>query len=109
MPTIGVVGLGLMGASFALALKKARPELTIFGFDRDAATALKAMDRGIASAAGTDLDVIQLADVVGVAGPIRALQAVVMSLLTPLAGQVLTPVPGQNEHALGEALCPRLY
>src|SRR5260370_1271179 len=39
MPTIGVVGLGLMGASFALALKKARPELTIVGFDRDVATA----------------------------------------------------------------------
>src|SRR5260370_4012615 len=92
MPTIGVVGLGLMGASFALAVRKARPELTIVGFDRDAATALKAMDRGIASAAGTDLDVIQLADVVVVAVPILAMQAVFMSLRTHVPGKGVTHV-----------------
>src|SRR5229473_3001662 len=92
MPTIGVVGLGLMGASFALAVKKARPELTIVGVDRDAATALKAMDRGIASAAGTDLDVIEMADVVVVAVPILAMQDVFMSLRTHAAGKVVTDV-----------------
>jgi prephenate dehydrogenase len=92
MPTIGVVGLGLMGASFALAVKKARPELTIVGCDRDAATALKAMDRGIASAAGTDLDVLDMADVVVVAVPILAMQDVFMSLRAHAAGKVVTDV-----------------
>ncbi len=92
MPTIGVVGLGLMGASFALAVKKARPELTIVGVDRDAATALKAMDRGIASASGTDMDVIEMADVVVVAVPILAMQDVFMSLRTHAAGKVVTDV-----------------
>src|SRR5713226_9301037 len=92
MPTIGVVGLGLMGASFALAVKKARPELTIVGFDRDAATALKAIDRGIASAAGTNLDVLDMADVVVVAVPILAMQDVFMSLRTHAAGKVVTDV-----------------
>src|ERR1700687_320263 len=92
MPTIGVVGLGLMGASFALALKKARPELTIVGFDRDAATALKAMDRGIASAAGTDLDAIDMADAIVVAVPILAMQEVFKGLRTHVAGKVVTDV-----------------
>src|SRR5260370_8675553 len=92
MATRGGVGLGLMGASFALAVKKARPELTIVGFDRDAATALKAMDRGIASAAGTDLDVLDMADVVVVAVPILAMQDVFMSLRTHAAGKVVTDV-----------------
>src|SRR5712692_6658438 len=92
MPTIGMVGLGLMGASFALALKKARPELTIVGFDRDAATALKAMDRGIASAAGTDLDVVDMADVIVVAVPILAMQDVFTRLRTHVAGKVVTDV-----------------
>ena len=92
MPTIGVVGLGLMGASFALAVKKARPEITIVGVDRDAATALKAMDRGIASASGTDMDVIEMADVVVVAVPILAMQDVFMSLRTHAAGKVVTDV-----------------
>src|SRR5260370_10433868 len=81
-----------MGASFALALKKARPELTIVGFDRDAATALKAMDRGIASAAGTDLDVVDMADVVVVAGPILAMEDVFKSLRTHVAGKGVTDV-----------------
>src|SRR2546428_913777 len=70
MPTIGVVGLGLMGASFAMAVKKARPEMTIVGFDHDAATVRKAMDRGIASVAGSDLGAIDMADAVVVAVPI---------------------------------------
>jgi prephenate dehydrogenase len=92
MPTIGVVGLGLMGASFALAVKKARPELTVVGFDRDSATALKALDRGIASAAGTDLDVIDMADVVVVAVPILAMKDVFTSLRPHVAGKVVTDV-----------------
>ena len=90
MPTIGVVGLGLMGSSFALALKQARPELTIVGFDRDAATARKAMDRGIATGAGTDLGIIDMADVVVVAVPILAMQEVFASLRTHVAGKVVT-------------------
>src|SRR5260370_24250709 len=96
MATRGGVGLGLMGASFALAVKKARPELTIVGFDRDAATALKAMDRGIASAAGTDLDVLDMADVVVVAVPILAMQDVFMSLRTHAAGKVVTDVASRK-------------
>jgi prephenate dehydrogenase len=92
MPTIGVVGLGLMGASFALAVKKARPELTIVGLDRDTATALKAMDRGIVSAAGTDFDVLDLADVVVVAVPILAMQDVFANLGSHVAGKVVTDV-----------------
>src|SRR5947209_11570055 len=90
MPTVGVVGLGLMGASFAMALKKARPEMTIVGFDRDPATARKAMDRGIASAADTNLDVIDMADVVVVAVPILAMREVFMSLRPHVEGKVVT-------------------
>src|SRR5260370_40393680 len=90
MPTIGVVGLGLMGASFAMALKKARPELTIVGFDHDGAVARKAMARGIASAASTDLGVIDMADVVVVAVPILAMRDVLAGLRGHVEGKVVT-------------------
>jgi len=90
MPTLGVVGLGLMGSSFAMAVKKARPDDTILGFDHDASTARKAMDRGIATAAGTDLDVIDMADVVVVAVPILAMPDVLMSLRSHVAGKIVT-------------------
>src|SRR5260370_20023146 len=92
MATRGGVGLGLMGASFALAVKKARPELTIVGLDRDTATALKAMDRGIVSAGGTDCDVLDMADVVVLAVPILAMQDVFASLGPHVVGKVVTDV-----------------
>src|SRR5260370_35212820 len=98
MPTIGVVGLGLMGASFALALKKARPELTIVGFDRDAATALKAMDRGIASAAGTDLDGVDMADEVVGAVPLLYSAAGLQGLRKHARGKVGTHL-GSHQRA----------
>jgi prephenate dehydrogenase len=90
--TIGVVGLGLIGSSFAMALKKARPELTIVGFDIDAATARKAMDRGIASVAGSDLGVIDMADVVVVAVPLLVMRDLFASLRTHIAGRTVTDV-----------------
>lgn len=90
MPTVGVAGLGLMGSSFALAVKKARPDVTIVGFDRDAATVRKAMDRGIASAANTELGVIDLADIVVVAVPILAMRDVLMDLRQHIAGKIVT-------------------
>src|SRR5207245_8129656 len=79
-----------MGASFALAVKRARPEMTIVGFDRDPAAARKAMDRNIASAADTNLAVIEMADVVVVAVPILAMREVFTSLRPHVDGKVVT-------------------
>lgn len=90
MSTVGVVGLGLMGASFARALKKARPEITVLGSDRDRATVRKALDRGFVSGAGIDLDVVDMADVVFVAVPILALRDVFASLKARVEGKVVT-------------------
>ena len=90
MPTVGVVGLGLMGSSFAMALRRTHPELTIVGYDHDPSTARKAMDRNIASAADTNLAVIDIADVVVVSVPILAMRDVFASLRTRVAGKVVT-------------------
>ncbi|HYR48300.1 MAG TPA: prephenate dehydrogenase/arogenate dehydrogenase family protein [Candidatus Polarisedimenticolia bacterium] len=90
MATIGVVGLGLMGSSFALALKKAQPEVTIVGSDYSAATVRKAMDRGVVTAAGTDLGAIEMADVVVIAVPILAMRDVLDSMRGYVQGKVVT-------------------
>lgn len=106
MATIGIVGLGLMGSSFALALASARPESTIVGFDRDAGTVRKAMDRGVASVAGTDLDVIDMADVVVVALPILAMRDVLGSLRSHVTGKVVTDMASTKSSVMewaGEA------
>jgi len=59
---LGVVGLGLMGASFAVALHRARPEIEIVGADSDPATVATALERGIIRSPGVEgSDVIMLA------------------------------------------------
>ena len=94
---VAVVGLGLMGASFALALKKARPDLRLLGVDRDPGTLHKAVDRGIVAAASDDLSLARAATVVVVAVPMAGMREVLGGLaghrgvITDMAG-VKVPV-----------------
>ena len=100
MATIAVVGLGLMGASFAMAVKKAQPDLTIVGFDTDAGTVHKAMVRDITSVADSDLGVVDMADVVVVAVPILAMREVFTSLGPHVEGKVVTDVASTKAKVL---------
>ncbi len=72
---IGIIGLGLMGASLALALRAARPELEVVGADRDEATMRRALARGMVTP-GDPRD----ADVVVLAAPIPALPEILAGL-----------------------------
>ena len=90
MPTVAVVGLGLMGASFALALKKARPDTVVVGVDRDPAVVRKAIDRGIVETASTECTPAGFADVVVVAAPIGSLREVFAQVAAAAPGRVVT-------------------
>jgi len=90
MTTVAVVGLGLMGSSFALALKEARPEIVIVGSDTDSRTLRKALDRGIVASASADTSVAGMADVVVIGAPIRAMRDVFAQLAGRTDGKVVT-------------------
>lgn len=90
MATVAVVGLGLMGSSFALALKKARPETVVVGTDKNPLVVRKALDRGVVATANTDLTPVELADAVVVAAPINALREVFAQLALKAAGVPVT-------------------
>jgi prephenate dehydrogenase len=45
-PKVTIVGLGLIGSSLGLALRKAQPDFKIVGHDKDSALARKAHDQG---------------------------------------------------------------
>jgi prephenate dehydrogenase len=93
---VGIVGLGLMGASFALALRAARPELELVGGDIDENTMRLAVGRGLVSA--TDP---READVLVLAAPIPALP----EILTSLAGTaaVVTDMASTKVRVMGWA------
>ena len=91
MPTVAVVGLGLMGASFALALKKARPEIVLVGNDPNPLVVRKALEREIVSTADTDPAVVAMADdLVVVGAPINALREVFAKLAVVAEGRLVT-------------------
>src|SRR6516165_5035605 len=90
MPTVGIVGLGLMGSSFAYALKKARPEVVLVGSDRNPVVVRKALAREIVSTADADPEVLTMADVVFAAAPINALRSVFAEIAVVAEGKPVT-------------------
>jgi prephenate dehydrogenase len=90
MTTIAVVGLGLMGSSFALALKEARPDTVVVGSDTDPSTLRKALDRGIIASASGDTSVAEMAEVVVIGAPIRSMRVVFAQLADRTQGRVVT-------------------
>ncbi|HXN55522.1 MAG TPA: prephenate dehydrogenase/arogenate dehydrogenase family protein, partial [Myxococcales bacterium] len=95
---IGIVGLGLIGGSLALALRRARPRWTLLGVDKDPATRAQALAAAAVHEA-TELAEASLSrcDAVVLAVPAPAL----VELIPVLAGRmregaVLTDVGGSK-------------
>ncbi len=88
--TVAVVGLGLMGSSFALALKKARPEITLVGSDRNPVVVRKALERGIVETANTDLSGVEMADLVIIGAPLNAMRELFAQLALIAGGRPIT-------------------
>ena len=85
-----MVGLGLMGASFAVALKKARPDIVLVGSDKNPIVVRKALQRDVVSSANVDESVVAMADIVFVGAPINALREVFAKLGGLPGGRLVT-------------------
>ena len=103
MPTVAIVGLGLMGSSFALALKRARPETVIVGSDADSITLRKALDRGVVDSASADTSVADMADVIVIGAPIHAMREIFAQLKGKLEGKVVTDMASTKADVMGWA------
>jgi len=73
---IAILGLGLMGASLALGLKKRGLSGRILGYARREETRIQALETGVADAVFADpSDAVREADIVVVCVPIWAIAA----------------------------------
>ena len=70
-PNVAVLGTGLIGGSFALALRVAHPAASVVGWDRPAALAA-AREKVITHAAATLAEAVAAADLVYIALPVGA-------------------------------------
>ncbi|MFL5308890.1 MAG: prephenate dehydrogenase [Myxococcales bacterium] len=101
---LGIIGLGLIGGSLALALRRARPELRIVGVDVDTGALKQALaERAIDASATPESAPLADCDVVVLAQPAAALLESILPAAARMApGAVLTDVCGAKE-----AICAR--
>lgn len=110
---LGLVGCGLMGGSFALALKRAGLVGHVVGFSPSASTRERALAMGVVDAvAATAADAACGSDLVLVAVPVAATESTLACLadaLSPAAlvmdvGSTKTDVVAAAKRALGQAI-----
>jgi len=96
---LGIIGVGLIGGSLTLALRRARPKLRILGVDVDARALEQALEEGaIESSAPPDSTAIAECDVVVLAQPAQALLESIHGIVARMRpGAVLTDVCGSKE------------
>ena len=99
MKRIAIIGLGLIGGSLALALKKARAKGTeIVGFSRSAETIARARECGAIDQAAANLtSAVAGADVVVIATPVMATKEVLTSISEHLAPKCVVTDTGSTK------------
>jgi len=81
---VAIVGVGLIGSSFALAAKRANPALSIVGLDKCATSLAQAQERGAVDAVGT-FEQAGSADLILLAIPVRQMADALKRLAPYLA------------------------
>jgi prephenate dehydrogenase len=94
LKTLAVIGVGLIGGSFALALRRAGAVSQVIGFDRDAAALERAAALGVIDTAGGSIsEAAESADLVVIAVPVRAIAPVLRDVASAMQpGAVITDV-----------------
>ncbi len=101
---LGLVGCGLMGGSFALALKRAGLVRRVVGFSPSQATRERALDMGVIDAiAPSATQAAQGSDLVLVAVPVAATQSTLAALAGSLSPQALLMDVGSTKRDVVQA------
>ena len=101
---VGIIGLGLIGGSLALALRRLGRSIEVTGVTKRAESAAEAIRRGAVDRASTDLSDLSDCDIVVIATPIEEIPAV-MDGLAPIVttGVLVTDVASVKRPLLGWA------
>jgi prephenate dehydrogenase len=101
---VTIVGVGLIGGSFSLALKDLRLAKKTIGVSRSGATAQKALDLGIVDEVLPLEDSIAQSDLIYVAIPVDATLPVMKSILDQVSPTQIVADAGSTKQALCELL-----
>ena len=98
LKSVAVVGVGLIGGSFALAVRRAGLASSIVGFDRDTAALQRAIEMGVIDrAAESSSDAARGAELVMVAVPVRAIGPVLHDVALALDADAVVTDAGSTK------------
>ncbi|WP_373017073.1 prephenate dehydrogenase [Muriicola sp.] len=100
---IGIIGVGLIGGSFAIDLRKVLPEAEFFGMDSDPAHLHKALDLGIIDSEGNGSS-LEEADIVFLTIPVDAAVRELPRLLDTIGDETLVIDAGSTKKQICEAV-----
>lgn len=107
---IALVGVGLIGGSFGLALKQAAVVEQVLGWDLNCANLDKALELGIIDVAAADMQAaVADADVVVLALPVRGMEAAAREALKYMRSDAVLTDTGSVKGTLVEAIEPLAY
>jgi len=102
MKKIHIIGLGLLGGSFALALKKAKPEILFTGSDSNEEHLQEALALGIIDEARNEAD--KDTDVIVIATPIHTIVPLLKDILDKVPKNTLVMDFGSTKKSICEAV-----
>ena len=103
MKSVAIIGVGLIGGSWALALKKHFSDITILGADNNQSHLEEALRLGLIDKA-VDLDAAAQSDIVFVSIPVGAASEVILSLLDKVGEYTLIMDAGSTKSALCQSM-----
>ena len=103
MKSVAIIGVGLIGGSWALALKKHFSDITILGADNNQSHLEEALRLGLIDKA-VDLDAAAQSDIVFVSIPVGAASEVILSLLDKVGEHTLIMDAGSTKSALCQSM-----
>lgn len=101
---LGIVGVGLIGGSFALGLKKAIPDMEVLGVDLNRENLSKAIELGVIDQISDLESVCSIADVIVLSIPVNAIKSVLPSVLDQVSNNQLVLDFGSTKKAICDAV-----
>ncbi len=98
--SVGIVGVGLIGGSIGLALKRAKPTVPITGIGRDAGRLQKARDMGIIDRSACSPEALRDCDLVILATPIERILELLESLGDSVAPETVITDVGSTKRTI---------
>jgi cyclohexadieny/prephenate dehydrogenase len=106
---VAIIGLGLIGGSIGLAVRKMLPSVTTTGWDADTAVRRRAAERGLAGTiCDSAADAVQEADLVILCVPVGAMGYAAEAIAPHLQPGTIVSDVGSSKRRVGEALAKTL-